>query len=60
MVRYAKEHGCDPTGLKDWTLVVYKDGRVDFFPFYKELPAGDFDSGWGDNTPLKDPPESLD
>jgi hypothetical protein len=60
MVQYAKSHGHDPTGLRNWTMVVSDDGEVTFYPFARELSPGNFDQGWGDCTPPKNPPDLLD
>jgi len=61
MVRYAKEHGYDPTGLSEWVMFVSRDGNVEFFPYWiPEDPYGKFDRGWSDRTPLKWPPDALD
>jgi hypothetical protein len=58
--RYAKEHGHDPTGLDDWVMIVSRDGRVQFFPYWFPTDAPeDCDRGLSDRTPLKDPPELL-
>lgn len=60
LVRYAKEHGHDPTGIREWVMVVADDGRVDFYPYWiPEDPTRKFDRGWSDRTPLKDPPDLL-
>lgn len=60
-MRYAKEHGYDPTGIKEWVLVVSQAGQVEFFPYWiPEDPDVTFDRGWSDRTPLSDPPELLD
>lgn len=61
MVRYAREHGFDASGLHEWTMLVHDDGRVDFFDHYVPLPVTTTcDRGWSDRTPLADPPEPLD
>jgi len=61
MVRYAKEHGYDPTGVQEWVMLVSDNGEVDFYPYWiPEDPDGKYDRGWSDRTPLKDPPDSLE
>ena len=61
MVRYAKEHGHDPTGVHEWVMFVSDRGEVDFYPHWiPENPDGKFDRGWSDCTPLKNPPDSLE
>jgi hypothetical protein len=61
MVRYAKEHGHDPTGLRAWVMVVSHEGDVAFYPYWiPEDPDGTFDRGWTDRTPLQNPPELLE
>jgi hypothetical protein len=58
LVRYAKEHGHDPTELREWVMMVAEDGGVEFYPYWiPEDPNGNFDRGWSDRTPLKDPPD---
>jgi hypothetical protein len=60
MIRYAQEHGHDPTGLDEWVMIVSDDGDVAFFPYwFPEDPTQDYDRGWTDRTPMKDPPEPL-
>jgi hypothetical protein len=60
MVRYAQEHGHDPTGLREWVMLVSADGEVEFYPYWvDEDPDGSFDRGWHDRTPMHDPPEEL-
>lgn len=61
MVRYAREHGHDPTGLAEWVMFVAEDGTVEFYPYW--VPEDDsqtYDRGWTDRTPLKQPPDRLD
>ena len=60
MIKYAKEHGHDPTGLDEWTMIVSHDGEVHFYPYFiDEQPGQTYDRGWTDRTPLSDPPEKL-
>ena len=58
--RYAKEHGHDPTGLEEWVMIVSNEGSVQFFPYWiPENPHTNYDRGWTDRTPLKNPPDPL-
>lgn len=60
MARYAKEHGYDTTGLREWVMIVADNGHIDFYPYWiPEDPNPKFDRGWSDKTPLKDPPDPL-
>lgn len=60
MERYAIEHGHDPRGLDAWVMIVSEHGGVDFYPFWiPEDPDKEYDRGWTDKTPFKDPPDAL-
>ncbi len=60
MERYAKEHGHDTTGLDEWVMIVHADGAVEFHPYwFPEDPNRMWDRGWSDDTPLKNPPDTL-
>ncbi len=61
MMRYAREHGHDPAGIREWVMLVAPAGEVEFFPYWipEDLDVP-FDRGWSDRTPLTNPPELLD
>ena len=65
--RYAKDHGHDPAGLDEWTMIVSADGEVRFYPYYyvsedtcatygERIPL----HGWTDEFPVWDPPLPLE
>lgn len=60
MERYALEHGHDVSGLDEWVMIVSAAGHVAFFPhWFPEDAQKQYDRGWTDRTPLKDPPDPL-
>jgi hypothetical protein len=46
--------------MDEWTMIVSDDGAVAFFPYaIAEDPNEDYDRGWTDRTPLRNPPLPL-